>query len=337
MSTSVFFAVVAFIYAAIEFFSRTRRDIPIVCMINEFLFIISWISCLAANKTFVSGNYGINLVWGIGKGGFYLVINLFTLRNVEVLLVIDKIKPKHDRMLVIVKFFMTYVIAILSIPLETLAITLPIAFPNEFPMVNTILYVQFAIGVSTPPLNWIYLYKLKRNIAKLKTSRKVYDVVEQKLEKILKRAIFQWTIVMALMLLMLYVPVLHENMGIPYCVITFIMHGSTVRYLRATKADQVTQNGESIKMINSPSSQQFGRNILDESENNQHIPLDNSNLSPATPPRLTVISKHDLDSRLSRENILESENLERHNENTEEGISQGNTLDDEQNDQFDVI
>jgi len=162
MSLSIIFAIVAFTCAASEFFKRSRRNIPIVCMFNEFLFIISWISCLGSNKTFVSGNYLLNLIFGIGKGGFYLTVQLFTLRNAEVLLVMDRIKPKRDPSLQMAQFIMKNVIVFLSIPIKSLAVTLPIAFPEQFPMVNTVLYVQLVLAGITSPVSWIYLYKLKK-------------------------------------------------------------------------------------------------------------------------------------------------------------------------------
>jgi len=179
MAINVVLASVAFMYAFSEFFKRSRKNIPIVCMFNEFLFVVSWIWCLGANETFASGNYLRNLLYGMSKGGFYLTANLFALRNAEVLLTMDKIQPKQDQMLSVVQFIMTRVLVFLSIPIESLAYTLPIAFPKQFPMTSTILYVQLVLVVLNFPFTWFYLYKLKKNISRMETSRSVYDLVEK--------------------------------------------------------------------------------------------------------------------------------------------------------------
>jgi len=257
MTLNVVFAGLVFIYAVSEFFKSSRKNIPIVSMCNEFLFVLSWISCLAANETFASGNYGINLLFGIAKGGFYLTIHLFTLRNAEVLLVMDKINLKRDPSLIVVQFFMTRVVLFLSIPIESLAVTLPIRFP-EFPMVNTILYVQLVLGTLTSPFAWFYLHKLRKNLSEMTTSREVYGPIEKKLAKLLIVSISQWVLGIIPTICLLYIPLLHQNTYIPYCFIMFILHISQCRCLYATSADSINscKEKESVQMVASPSSHQ---------------------------------------------------------------------------------
>jgi len=151
-------------YALREALKRTRKNIPLVCLVNEFLFGLSYIWCLGMNETFISGNYALNLVFGICQGGFYLTLNLFTLRNAEVLLTIDKIKPEHDIQLVISQFIMTRVILFISLPGTCLSFILPIILPNQLPMSYFVLYMQIILTTISSSLSWFYLYKLRKKI-----------------------------------------------------------------------------------------------------------------------------------------------------------------------------
>jgi len=332
VTANIIFAFVAFIFSVSEFFKRSRRNIPIVCMLNEFLFILSWVSCLGTNQTFASGNYLINAIYGISKGGFYLTINLFTLRNVEVLLIMDKIKPEHNHTLRIVQFIMTRVIVFLSIPIQSLALTLPIRFPEHLSMTDTILYVQWSLGVFTSPFSWFYVYTLRKNVSQLKTSRSVYDPVEKKLSLLLKVGISQWTVGIGLTFCLLYIPLLHQNMYIPFCIVSLLSHVSTFRYLHATSADGSEDDcsEEGVTMV-SHFAARASDATLDGSDRFNPIP------AIATTP--SHIAMEPVDSRLSNQSPSFAsdvpEKLEIKNENAEEGISPANTL-EERNYQFDV-
>jgi len=96
----------------------------------------------------------------------------------------DKIKPEHDRKLEIVQFLMKRIILTLSIPIEILAMTLPLTLPENLSLPNTVLCVQLILVCYNSPTSWFYIYKLKRSLAKLKTSRHVYDLLEKKIIKI---------------------------------------------------------------------------------------------------------------------------------------------------------
>jgi len=111
---------------------------------------------------------------------FFLTIHLFTLRNTEVLLVIEKITPQADSTLITVRFIMTHLLVFINIPIEILASTLPLALP-QLPLADTVLGAQLFLGLFTGPLGWFYLHKLRKNLYQMKTSRSMYDNVEKKI------------------------------------------------------------------------------------------------------------------------------------------------------------
>jgi len=256
MVLNVVFASIAFLYALHEFFKRSRKNIPIVCLCNEFLFAVSYLWCLGANETFANGNYALNLIYGMSRGGFYVTINLFTLRNVEVLLVIDKIQPEHDSYLKFFQFVMTHVIVFVSVPIESLAITLPIAFP-QLSLANIIFYASMALITLTSPISWLYLSKLRKNLSQMKTSRGVYDVVEKKLSRLLIVGYWGYLGGLVPQLFLLYIPVFHKNMYIVYNISVLLAHISTCRILRATSRDETqapSSPSRTSPLITSPTS-----------------------------------------------------------------------------------
>jgi len=277
MAFNITFAFIAFIYAISELFKRSRKDMPLVCISNEFFFTLSYLWCLGGNITFANGNYILNLFYGISKGGFYIPVYIFTLRNVEVLLTMDKIKLKHDPALTFLQFIMSRVIIFISIPFETLAVTLSIAFSHRLPMTYSILYAQFILGLITHPILWIYLYKLKKNISLMQTSRHLYDSLDKKLSKLIIVGIITWTIGWILTIWMLYITIFHQNMYIIFNIIMLLMHLSTIRYLHATSTTE--KNNEQQQQNNKNSKDILPETKIILSINPNHNSRDNSDES----------------------------------------------------------
>jgi len=184
MSLNIVFALIAWLYSIFVFVRSSRKDMPLLCITNEFLFILSYLWCLGGNASFVTGNYLLNIFYGISRGGLYIMLNIFTLRSVEVLLVMDKIKLGHDKTLNFLRFLMTHVILFISLPIDVLAVTLPITL--EFSMATAVLSALLILATINAPVSWFYLWKLKKNLSLMVTSRDLYDSVDKKIFETIK-------------------------------------------------------------------------------------------------------------------------------------------------------
>jgi len=297
MISHIIIGIFATFYSIRELIKRKRKNIPFFCTLNEFFFSLSYILCLSTNETFASGNYILNFIYGISRGGLYVVTNFLTLRNVEVLLVIDKIKPERDSSLKMTQLIMTRII-FLTIPVEALGATLPLAFPNQLPLSYTIFYVPLVLCTLIAPISWFYLYTLKKKLSLMTTSRNVYNRVEDKLSKLLNVSIWGYIFTLIPSFLLLYVPIFHRNTYIAYNIPAILVHLPTFQVLYATSVtvdDQPTskhslhlETGDTKK--NSSKSNPLTRpcDISIDQERDTKIP------SSLSTPCLTSIEDRDL-------------------------------------------
>jgi len=139
--------------------------------------------------------------------------------------------------------------------------------------------------------------------------------------------------------LILYVPLLHENMYIPYCFITLLMHLSTVRYLHATseRPDHPSKE-EGVEMVSSPSL--AGTLDTSFSGSDQSLPLFNPVAATPVPSTTTTPSiTGAVGSHVSIEHFLLDSNVPEKLETRHEipeGIGGAHTLEEEQPHHFDV-